>query len=287
VSSLIPEWFLSAFALATVITVMVDLGLGIVPGEFLWIWRRPGLLLKALFAVLVAVPAIAVLVSRLLGLPRAAEIGLVVMAISPGAPAALKRPLGAGGNRSFAPGLQITVALLAVVSMPLSIAALDEVYAGSASVAPLKLMKQVFTAQLLPLGVGVCLGRFFPRAAHWLEPRLDRIWKVLMVTLVVLAIIGFWGAIVMAGPVVALAAALTTLGAAAVGHALGGRDPTVRTAIAIAASARNPALALLVVAVNAAPLAVKATVLSYIVVSALTIVPYLYWRQRRGHGAVA
>ena len=58
------------------------------------------------------------------------------MAISPGAPVALRRSLGAGGHRSFAPALQIAVALLAVVSMPLSIAALDEYYGGQATVDP-------------------------------------------------------------------------------------------------------------------------------------------------------
>ena len=38
---------------------MFDLGLAIVPGEFRWVAQRPGLLLKALFSVLVAVPVLA------------------------------------------------------------------------------------------------------------------------------------------------------------------------------------------------------------------------------------
>jgi BASS family bile acid:Na+ symporter len=280
-SSLVPEWFLSAFALATVFTVMFDVGLGIVPGEFLWLWRRPALMLKALFAVLVAVPAIALLVSRTLDLPRAAEVGLMVMAISPGAPVALQRSLGAGGHRSFAPGLQITVALLAVVSMPLSIAALNEVYSAHASVGPWQLMKQVSIAQLLPLGLGVGIGRLFSDRAAWLKPRLFRLWRFLMLSLAVLAIVGFWGALLKAGPYVAIAVVLTTAGAIAAGHGLGGPNPATRTAVAISSSARNPGLALLVVAVNGAPPAIKITVLSYIVVSALTILPYVIWRKRQ------
>src|SRR6185369_16935938 len=106
-------------------TVMFDLGLAIVPGEFRWVVRRPALLLKGLFSVLIAVPVIALVVTRALDLPRLAEVGIVLMAISPGAPVALRRALDAGGHRSFAPALQIAVAILAVVSMPLSIAALD------------------------------------------------------------------------------------------------------------------------------------------------------------------
>jgi bile acid:Na+ symporter, BASS family len=277
----VPEWLLSAFALATVFTVMLDVGLGIVPGEFLWLWRRPALMLKALFAVLVAVPAVAMAVARLLDLPRAAEIGLMVMAISPGAPVALRRSLASGGHRSFAPGLQVTVALVAVVSMPVSIAALNQVYAGHASVGPLSLMKQVFIAQLLPLGLGVVADRYFPSGSVWLKARLDRIWKVLLCVLAVLALMGFWGALLAAGPWVATAACLTTAGAIAVGHGLGGPDPATRTAVAISSSARNPGLALLVVAVNGAPLGVRLAVLSYIVVSAATILPYVFWRRQQ------
>ncbi len=278
---LVPEWFLSAFALATVFTVMLDIGLGIVPREFLWLFQRPGLILKALVSVLVAVPVIALCVARLLDLPRAAEIGLMVMAIAPGAPVALQRSLASRGHRSFAPGLQVTVALLAVVSMPVSIAALNHVYSGSASVGPLQLARQVFIAQLLPLGIGVLAGRFFPAASAWLKPRLDRVWKVLIGLLAILAIVGFWGALLRAGPMVATAACLTTIGAIAVGHVLGGPDPATRTAVAISSSARNPGLALLVVAVNGAPTGVRFAVLSYILVSAVTILPYVLWRRRR------
>jgi hypothetical protein len=69
-------------------------------------------------------------------LTRSVQIAIVLMAISLGAPVALRRSLAAGGHRAFAPALQILLALLAVVSMPLSIALLNEVYAGQASIAP-------------------------------------------------------------------------------------------------------------------------------------------------------
>src|SRR5512137_986352 len=124
----IPDQFLTIVAAATVFAVMFDLGLGIVSREFRSILTHPGLLLRGLFAVLVAVPALALVLVRLFDLPRGVELGIVLMAISPGAPVALRRSLDAGGHRMFAPTLQILVATLAVVSMPLSIAALDLFY---------------------------------------------------------------------------------------------------------------------------------------------------------------
>ncbi len=124
----IPEWVVTASAVVTVFTVMFSIGLSIAPGELRWIWQRPDTMVRGLFAVLIAVPALALADHPALELPRLAAIGVVLMAISPGAPVALRRSLGAGGHRAFAPSLQISVALLAVVSMPLSIAALNHVY---------------------------------------------------------------------------------------------------------------------------------------------------------------
>jgi BASS family bile acid:Na+ symporter len=278
----IPEWVVTAFAAVTVFTVMFSVGLGVVPGDLRWIWQRPGPMVRGLFSVLIAVPALALVITRALELPRLVEIGIVLMAISPGAPVALRRSLGAGGHRAFAPSLQICVAILAVISMPLSIAALNHVYAGHASIAPWHVARQVFVAQLLPLGLGVALRLASAPTATWLEPRLNRIGTLLLIALAVLALIDVWEVTINAGVQVATAIALTTGAALAVGHVLGGPEPATRTAVAITSAARNPGLALLVATLNAAPDAIKATVLAYLVVSVLAIVPYVAWRRRGG-----
>lgn len=276
----IPGWLLSAAAAATLFVVMFDLGIAIVPGEFRWVLARPARLGKALFAVLFAVPVVALVVTRALDLPRHAEVGIVLMAIAPGAPVALRRSLGAGGHRAFAPALQISLAILAVASMPLSIAALDEYYGASASIDPRHLARQVFTAQLLPLGVGMLVRRLLPLPAARFEPRLRRVGGILLVVLVALALVNIGPIVVDAGWRVALAIVVVTAIALAVGHLLGGPDPGTRTATAISSAARNPGLALLVAALNAAPPGIGAAVLAYFVFSALTVVPYVAWRRR-------
>ena len=102
ITGIVPDWLFSIVAAATVFTIMFDLGLTIVPGELRGVVGHPGQLLKGLFAVLVAVPALAWLVVRAFDLPWTAEIGIILMSISPGAPIALRRSLGAGGHRSYA-----------------------------------------------------------------------------------------------------------------------------------------------------------------------------------------
>jgi BASS family bile acid:Na+ symporter len=102
----------------------------------------------------------------------------------------------------------------------------------------------------------------------------------LLILLVVLALIDIWEVVVGAGLRVTLAIVIATVLALAVGHLLGGPAPATRTATAISSAARNPGLALLVATLNAASPAVEATVLAYLVIAALTLIPYVIWRQR-------
>jgi len=286
IEGFVPGWILSIVAAATLFTVMFDLGLAIVPGEFRWVVKRPALLLKGLFSVLIAVPVIALLVTRAVDLPRPVEIGIVLMAISPGAPVALRRSMGAGAHRTFAPALQIAVALLAVVSMPLSIGILNEYYRGQAVVDPQHLARQVFFAQLLPLGLGMAMNRGASAAAAWLEPRLRRLGGLLLIVLLVLVLIDIWHVVIGAGWRAALAIVLVTALALAVGHMLGGPEPATRTATAICSAARNPGLALLVATLNHAPPAITATALAYLLIAAVTLIPYIAWRRRAVPAAI-
>jgi bile acid:Na+ symporter, BASS family len=282
----IPEWLLSLVATATVFTIMFGVGIGVTLTDLRWIWQRPFPMLRALCSVLIVVPLIALAVCRSLGLPRFAEIGVVLMSISPGAPIALRRSLGAGGHRAFAPSLQICVALLAVGSLPLSLWLLDFYYRGNASVSSWHIAKQVFVVQLLPIGLGVALRRFRGELAARLDSHVGRLGTMLLLVLALLALLDVWQLTVDAGPRVATAIVLVTLLALAAGHALGGPEPAQRTAVAISSAARNAGLALLVATVNKAPPQIEATVLAYLAISVFALVPYVVWRRRVGARAV-
>ncbi len=276
---IVPDWLLSIAAAITLFAVMLDLGLAIVPAEFAPLLRQPGPMLRALFAVLVAVPAIVWFTARIFDVARPAEVGMMLMAISPGAPVALRRALGAGGDRSFAPALQIALACAAIVSVPLWIAALDEYYAGSASADPRHLARQVLVAQLAPLALGMLLRRCAPRASSRLAAPLGRIATVALLALAALALIDVHPTVIDAGPRVGAAIIAATVLALATGHLLGGAAPATRTTTAIACGSRNTGLALLVAALNHATAPVVAAVLAYFVLSAVAVFPYALWRR--------
>lgn len=283
--TIVPDWLLSITAATTLFMVMFDLGIAIVPVEFRWVLRQPGLMAHALFAVLVAVPAIVWLVCGVFELSRNAEIGMMLMAIAPGAPVALRNSLDAGGHRAFAPVLQIALAAGAIVSMPLWIAGLDEYYAGSASVDPRHLGRQVLFAQLLPLAMGMAARWCWPQASVRHEPLLRRIATLLLLLLLVLAALDVWQTVVDAGLRVGAAIVVATALALTIGHFLGGPEPATRTATAISCASRNAGLALLVAALNHATSGIVATVLAYFVLSAVTVVVYALWRRHQARAA--
>ena len=150
-TSPIPLWLILLIA-AVVYGVMFSLGLMIGREQIAAAVQRRGVLAFALFAVLVPVPAAAVLAVRLFDLTGVVAAGILLMAISPGAPVALRRALEAGGGAPFAPALHLAILVLAVLSVPLSLATLSAMYGKSFAVSPLDVARQVFVMQLLPLG---------------------------------------------------------------------------------------------------------------------------------------
>jgi predicted Na+-dependent transporter len=271
---------LPILATTAVFLVMLAIGLGLALRETGWVWERPGLLARALVSVLVLVPLTGVAIARALSLPRWLEVGVALMAISPGAPVALRRSLGAGGHATFGPVLQMLIALAAVIVVPLWVVVLNPLYAGRASVSWIEVAQQVGIVQLLPMGLGIGVRLAVPRAAEWLRPRVARVGMVMLICVALVIVVMIAPAVVHGGFRLALASALITVCALAIGHALGGPDRETRVTVAVGSAARNPGLALLVAQLNPTSPEVSAAVMTHLLVSALTITPYVMRRVR-------
>lgn len=279
-SALIPLPIVTLTAMATVFLVMFSLGLASKAGDLRWALGRPGLVARALITVLVIVPAIAVVVTWLLDLPRPVQIALVVMAVCPGAPVALRRSLDAGSHHSFATALQMMMALLAIITMPLSIAVLNPLYSGHAVISPVDVARQVFVAQLLPLGLGLTARLVAPAMALRAVPAVTKAAGLMLLVFAVALILVIWKAVLVAAPSTVAAIVVITIAALATGHLMGAPAADTRTAVAMASAMRNPGLALLVAAANnAAPEAV-ATIMACALWSAVTVTPYAVWRAK-------
>jgi BASS family bile acid:Na+ symporter len=279
----IPLQWIGLFAVATVFVVMFALGLMLGREQIAAALERRMVLAAVIFAVVVPVPALAVLVVRFFEPTPAVAVGIILMAISPGAPVALRRAIDAGGDRRFAPALHLAIVLLAVFTVPLSIVVLDWIFAAEFSVTPLDIGRQVFFAQLLPLAIGAALRAWRPALAEILEPRLSRLGNALLIVLGVMALVDLPAIIGRIGWMPSIAGFAMTFVALAVGAAFAWRDAEVRPAAAIAAAMRNPGLALLIATLNRAHAGVVEGIIGYAIGLAIAIIVFLQWRKRVGN----
>ncbi|HET9709337.1 MAG TPA: hypothetical protein VFP39_13655 [Gemmatimonadales bacterium] len=279
-SSAVPGWLVLLVG-ATLFTAMLSLGLMLGREQIAAALQRRVVLAALLFAVVVPVPALAVLFVKVFGVKGAVAAGILLMAISPGAPVALRRAIEAGGHAAFAPALHLAIVVSAVATVPASLAILDAIFEKDFTVSPLDVARQVFLAQLLPLGLGASLRVLRPALAARIEPRLTRASNLLLVALALVLLVVLWRLLEDIGWTPFIAGAGLSACALVVGAAFAGRDAPVRPAGAVAAAMRNPGLALLIATVNKLPVAVVASVFGYALGLALVVAVFVVWQGRR------
>ena len=259
------------------LAVVFALGLNARFQDLLWLWKHPGLLLRSLLAMDVIVPLAAVLLVLVLDLPRPVRIGLLAMAIAPGAPFVPQKQMKLGGRLPYVYSLIVTVSLLAIVTIPLTLALLSVFSPEHAWVAPLQVAKVVGLLLLLPLGLGLAVRQGAPGLADRLAKPLAMAANGLIAAVVLLVLIRVFPAMLRLGPLAILAIVILTVVALAAGHWLGGPSSEDRTALAVASATRHPGLALLVANSNFPGEGIAAVVLAYLVFSSLASIPYTAW----------
>ena len=260
------------------------LGLNAQPSDVTFLWRQPGLLLRSLLAMDVVVPVAAVLLILAFEPPRVVAIGILAMAIAPGAPIApQKEAFKLGGRLPYVYSLLVTVSLLAVVTVPFSLDALRAVFASAEEgwVTPFQVAKVVVLGLVLPLGLGMLVRQILPGLASRIAKPLSIAANLVIVAIVLLITIKAFPALLGLGGTAFLVMALLTLITLVCGHLLGGPNPEDRTALATASSLRHPGLALLIAKVDFPGEPVAAVVLACILVAIVASLPYTAWQKRR------
>ena len=276
-TEVVPLWLVNLLAFITVFAVMASIGTSIRPSLCLDHLRTPWPLIKGLIGVVVIVPMIGITLSFAFGLDLAEKVGVTLIVISPGAPLALRRALTSGGDSSFAPTLQIVLAVLAVPVVPLWVMIGNAILDTQGVTDVASVAKQVFLAQLLPLGLGAIVRRIAPVRGPWLGTWLGRAGAILLLLALASIIVNVRYSILATHPWPLAAAAITTLVALAFGHLLGGSSPQVRHSIAIAGAMRNVGLALLIATINRTPATVEVIIVSYAITAILLVTAYIRW----------
>ncbi len=272
---------LTNFVELTIFSLMLSLGLNLTIKQVTLLWRKPKILLTFLLAVDVLVPIVTLLIVLLLvDLPPAVKIGLILLAVCPGAPLTTRKIVQAKGYFPYAVSFQVTVSLLAVITVPLLLAILSFLFPPNVDILPRQVAEQVTFAQLLPISIGIAIRETWPQLADEMGKPLTKIANVMFIVLVIFVLVKSLDIVLGLSFLSVVAIIFMTVVSLAIGHLLGGPREDTRTALAVFCATRNPGLALLIASLNFPELGVLPILIAYVLVGALAAIPYLTWRKR-------
>lgn len=264
---------------ASVIVLILAIGMGSTFSDLTYLWRRPALLLRSLLAMYVLVPLAALALVTVLPLVPGVKAAFLVLAVSAGAPL-LPRKLGGFGGGAYVFSLVVTSSLLAIVVVPTWVGLLASYFEVTTEVTPAVVAAAIAKAFLLPLAIGMAIRALAPGFSERVADRLLAIAGIVLTVAGLVLLVGGWQlllAVSWRGMATLVSLLLIAL---AIGHVLGGPDEDDRTALAISCATRHIGVAVIVAATFRGP---KTAVLvaAYIVGSALVSLAYLRWRKSK------
>lgn len=235
----------------SLMAIVLSVGLQSRWSDVVYMLDRPALLVRAIVAVNVIVPAVAVALCLILSIPPSTRAGIVLMAASPLAASAPLKMLRTEAERSYVVGTYAAVILSAVVTMPATAEILKLISPHTFKV-PMDLVARfVLINVLLPLLVGVAVHAKWQGFAERVAPGAKIVGLVGTVLIVLLIFVRFARDFLSltGGGTVAVIVATMAAGLAA-GYVLGGPNPANRKALEEAAATRHPSLAVAIAGVN-------------------------------------
>ncbi len=267
---------------ASIVLSVFAIGLVSRVDDTLFLLRRPKLLLRSVVAINVVMPIVAAAMAWIFDLPEAVEMSLVALAVSPVPPVLPKKQVKAHGEPSYAIGLLVGAALVAILFVPVAVELVGLVFQLPVQMSPWPVAKLVFATALAPLLAGVIVRRLMPALAAQFARPVGHIANIVLV-------LCFLAVLVTALPAIAdlfgsgafwAVAAFVAIGLA-VGHGLGGPDPQNRTVLALATATRHPGVAMAITSANFPVYReVLPAFLLYLLVGAVLAIPYVMWRKR-------
>lgn len=277
------EWFYIA-ALLLKISVMVQvfaIGTGTTWRDTTYLFRQPVLLGKSILSRNIAVPILAIVLIKTFELHPAVAISLGVLSVTPVPPLLPVTELKEGARSEFVLGLIVSQAVLSVAIVPLTILFLDRMLEVRARFSPAEVAIVIIETILVPLLAGEIASYFFPKLRSFAARVLGVASVIVLIGAVPLFYVAWRAMLALSNNSTIPALGLFVLGGTVVGHFLGGPRWEDRETLAIATSSRHPGIAIAVAQANFPQWTtlVAGTVMIYLVVRAVFLLPYAKWHR--------
>ncbi len=179
-------WFRGPLITIGLGLIMLGMGLGLAPRDFLRVSRQPRAVCMGVIAQFVVMPSLAAAIAVILRLPAPLAVGLILVGCCPGGTASNVVTLIAKGDVALSVVMTSISTVAAVVLTP----RLTELLASQyVPVDGGLLLLRVLQVVLVPVACGVLLKQGLPRLASRVEPAMPPI-AVVAIVLIVASVVG-------------------------------------------------------------------------------------------------
>jgi predicted Na+-dependent transporter len=233
--------------LTFVVASMAPLGLSLTINQILTPLRNGRLVIIALLANFVLVPALAFAIKALIPMDEGYAIGLILLATAAGAPFLPKLVQVAKGAIALSVGIMVLLMVTTVIYVPLVLPLL----LPGVTVNPLDIAQSLVVLMIIPLAIGLFINSRYKSVADSLQPHMSQISNMgLMLGFVAMLPLSWRSLLSTIGSGAILAAALLIIGAFLIGWLLAGKERTMRPVLGLGTGQRNVSAVLVVAGGN-------------------------------------
>ena len=237
---------------ASLIVIMVSMGLRVSLAEVWTSLRQWQLLMLGLIANFVLVPAVTLALLKLFSAGPLVSIGFFILAVSPAEPVGPPVTAIARGNVPFAVALMIVLSVLSAFLSPalLSLFAPWIAPTSDLHVDYLAIVKTLLAMQLMPLALGLALNRWAPNLGKKIAGPVGWIANVLLIALIVAIVVAQFDLLAAIRLRAWAGMTLLLIVSFAIGWLCGGSNHGAKAAMAVTTASRNVAVGLLIAGKN-------------------------------------
>jgi bile acid:Na+ symporter, BASS family len=273
---------LKIIAPLSVALIVFAVALSISPSGVVMFFRdRPLVMLRSLVAALILVPAAALALILVLKPAPGVAVGLAILVACPPAPLMIKAATKKGGDPAFMATLHLSLAALAVVTVPAVLHTLAKPLGFSADVDLAALLWILAKTILLPIGLGLAARALFPKWAGAFAAPLGTVGGIGLLVVVILVAGALYRPLLDMDAWSYFVIALVAVAALAIGHLMiGSQYGDKRTALAVECAVRHPGLAIAIGTLNFTAQATLPVLLPCIITFMVIANVYLFVRAR-------
>ncbi|HEY3274379.1 MAG TPA: sodium:proton antiporter [Methanocella sp.] len=270
-----------AGSMASIVTFMLSRGLEVRHGDLWYLGSRRVLLLKSLLSVDVIVPLITIAVIILVRPAKATAIGMLILSAAPVAPMILKKILQYGGTREYAINLHLILAVLTIVSTPITLELFSLAAGFHLDINPAAIAGLVGLSVILPISGGMIIKQLFPSVSNHIKWLMEAFSGALFIIVTIVVLLSTYQLLFMMDIRSYIAIALMITGSIIAGHLMAREHPGEQTTLALESAARNVNLTLLITSTFTILEKALPIIIPYIVISAIITTIYVSYQKRR------